>query len=151
MRFIILLGILFSFNVFSKTSKLNADDQLFLQGYDPVNYLTKGKAIKGNSQHEFTFQGVKILFSSKENKKLFMHSPDKYLPAYGGYCAYAMAKDGSLVDVDPKTFKIVQGKVNLFYNGFWGDTLKKWNEAAKNEGENVLKDSAQKNWKKYSK
>jgi len=46
--------------------------------------------------------------------------------------------------VDPETFKIINGKVYLFYN-FWGNnTLKDWNEK-----ESQLKLAADRNWKKF--
>jgi hypothetical protein len=55
-----------------------------------------------------------------------------------------MGEKGEKVKVDPETFKIIGGKVYLFYN-FWGNnTLDDWNE---NEGQ--LKSSADRQWKKY--
>jgi hypothetical protein len=49
-------------------------------------------------------------------------------PAYGGWCAYAMGSTGEKVSVDPKTFKIVNGRLNLFYNRFFNNTLDDWNK-----------------------
>ncbi|MEQ9146669.1 MAG: YHS domain protein, partial [Cytophagales bacterium] len=53
------------------------------------------------------------------------------------WCAYAMGVDGSRVKIDPKTFKIVNGELYLFYNFNFTNTLKKWNE-----NENELKAKA---------
>ena len=58
----------------------------------------------------------------------FASNPAKYEPQYGGWCAYAMGHDGSKVEVDPETFKIINGKLFLFYNRFFNNTLKTWNQ-----------------------
>ena len=55
----------------------------------------------------------------------------------------AMGKEGSKVDVDPGTFKIVNGKLFLFYNQFFNNTLKSWNKDEEN-----LHRSADANWQK---
>ncbi|HZE82850.1 MAG TPA: YHS domain protein, partial [Puia sp.] len=68
-----------------------------------------------------------------------------YEPQYGGWCAYAMGKDGSKVEVDPGTFKIVNGKLFLFYNRFFNNTLKTWNK-----DEDHLHKNADNNWQKLT-
>ena len=72
---------------------------------------------------------------------MYLENPERFEPAYGSWCAYAMA-DGDKVDIDPKTFTIIDDKVYLFYNGFWGNTLKKWNK----EGAEDLKAKADQKW-----
>ncbi len=47
------------------------------------------------------------------------------------------------MEIDPETFKIVGGKLYLFYNRFFNNTLKSWN---KNEA--ALKAKADANWQK---
>jgi hypothetical protein len=54
-----------------------------------------------------------------------------------------MGSDGTKVDVDPETFKIIDGKLFLFYNRLFNNTLKTWN---KNEPQ--LKLNADINWRK---
>jgi hypothetical protein len=54
-----------------------------------------------------------------------------------------MGKKNKKVEVDPKNFKIVDGKLNLFYKDFFGNTLDDWNEDEAN-----LKKLAQANWLK---
>jgi hypothetical protein len=84
------------------------------------------------------------LFGSASNLNKFKTNPDKYEPAYGGWCAYAMGETGEQVKVDPETFKILEGKLYLFYN-FWGNnTLTDWNK-----NEKALKTKGDHNWKKF--
>ncbi|MEO7531133.1 MAG: YHS domain-containing (seleno)protein, partial [Sediminibacterium sp.] len=90
-------------------------------------------------------EGVTYRFESAKNKQLFMADPAKYEPQYGGWCAYAMGAKGEKVSVDPATFKIIDGKLFLFYNRFFNNTLKDWNKDEAN-----LKTGADRNWKKFT-
>ncbi|MCH2216056.1 MAG: hypothetical protein MK086_12885 [Flavobacteriales bacterium] len=58
----------------------------------------------------------------------FSKNPENYLPQYGGWCAYAMGVKGEKVDVDHETFKVWDGKLYLFYNKYFNNTLKYWND-----------------------
>lgn len=120
----------------------NVDNNVAIQGYDAVSYFT-AKPTKGNKEFAISYQGITYLFASAANKEEFKKNPDKYEPAYGGWCAYAMGEKGEKVSVDPKTFKIVNGKLNLFYNKFFNNTLTDWNKDETN-----LKRKADANWAK---
>lgn len=124
----------------------NLDGGVAIKGYDPVAYFTQNKAVKGKKELAVINQGVLYYFSSVENKEAFKAAPFKYEPEYGGWCAYAMGNTGEKVSIDPETFKIVNGKLYLFYNRFFTNTLKDWN---KNEAS--LKKSADINWPKLFK
>lgn len=127
-----------------RKKQFNLEDGIAIQGYDPVAYFTQGKAVKGKKDIGTVFhEGVTYRFASTENKEAFKRSPASYEPQYGGWCAYAMGNDGSKVDVDPETFKIIGGKLYLFYNRLFNNTLKTWN---KNEAN--LKQHADANWQK---
>ena len=126
-----------------RSRHFNLDEKIAIQGYDPVAYFVQGKAVKGSKQNAVYHQGVYYYFSSEANKEAFMKNPSRYEPAYGGWCAYAMGATGEKVSVDPKTFKIVDGKLYLFYNRFFNNTLTDWN---KNEA--ALKSKADVNWQK---
>lgn len=127
-----------------RDTHFNLQNGLALQGYDPVAYFTQQKAIKGNKSVGAVFyQGVTYLFSSEENKAAFKKSPAMYEPQYGGWCAYAMGRDGTKVEVDPETFKIIDGRLFLFYNKRFNNTIKPWNK-----DETRLKKQADINWAK---
>lgn len=142
MRHLILflfLGALFQ--SFTQSNKhYNLENGLAIQGYDPVAYFSK-KAVKGDKKLSATYQGAVYYFSKIDNKKSFESNPSKYEPQYGGWCAFAMGDYGKKVEVDPETFKILDGKLYLFYNAYFNNTLKSWNKDEKN-----LKAKADKNW-----
>jgi YHS domain-containing protein len=120
----------------------NIKKQVALEGYDPVSYFSN-KPEEGNEKIRISHKGIIYQFASQANLAKFNAAPDKYEPAYGGWCAYAMGATGEKVKIDPETFKIINGKLYLFYN-FWGNnTLTDWNAE-----ETKLKDAADKNWKK---
>ena len=129
----------------AKAAGLFTEDGVFIDGYDPVSYISENKAVKGQSKVQWEYKGSKVYFSNEKNKKAFQAEPEKYVPAYNGYCAYAMAAKGSLVEIDPKSFKVINGKTYLFYNGLFADTLKKWNK----KPDQPQVDQANKNWKKH--
>lgn len=119
----------------------NTENGLAIQGYDPVAYFTKNKAIKGQKEFSSNVEGVIYYFASSANKSLFDSKPYKYEPQYGGWCAYAMGATNSKVSIDPETFKILNGKLYLFFHNWVNNTLPKWNIDQSN-----LNSKADKNW-----
>jgi YHS domain-containing protein len=117
---------------------------LALEGYDPVAYFTSNKGVEGRKDISHIREGITYYFSSIQNRELFKTNPSKYEPQYGGWCAYAMGEKGDKVSVDPETFKILDGKLYLFYNKFVTNTLKDWNK-----NESSLKQKADQNWTKF--
>jgi YHS domain-containing protein len=124
-----------------RVSQFNLENGVAIKGYDPVAYFAEHKAIKGQKEFSIVLDGVTYYFSSVANKETFIKHPMNYEPQYGGWCAYAMGETSEKVEVDPETFKIVNGKLYLFYNGLFNNTLPKWNKAEVN-----LKMKADKNW-----
>lgn len=116
------------------------------KGYDVVAYFNK-EAKQGSKEIATEFDGVKFYFSSQENLKTFKANPSKYVPQYGGFCAYAMGVKGSKVPINPETFEIREGKLYLFYNKGKTNTFSLWLK----EGADDLKTKADKNWKKIQK
>lgn len=113
----IFLGLILSIlciqsNGFSATNPTFA---VAIQGYDVVSYFTDNKPVKGNGDHVAIQDGVYYLFANEQNKKTFIANPDKYLPQYGGWCAFGTAV-GKKIASDPLAWKIVNGKLYLNLN-----------------------------------
>ncbi len=83
-----------------------------IKGYDTVAYFKEGRAIKGDKSFSFKWHGANWYFSNKKNLDVFIASPGKYAPQYGGYCAWAMS-EGRKAHTDPEVWKIVDGKLYL--------------------------------------
>jgi YHS domain-containing protein len=128
-----------------RSKQFNLEHGLAVQGYDVVAYFTQGKAVSGSKHYSLNSQGVTYYFASAVNKALFQKDPQKYEPQYGGWCAYAMGSKGEKVTIDPGTFKIVNGKLYLFYNRFFNNTLTSWNK-----DEAALRTKADANWKEIA-
>ena len=106
--------------------KKNIDENLLaVEGYDLVSYFIQDSPQKGKETLSLSWKGARYLFASEENKAMFKKNPDKYLPAYGGWCAYAMAR-GKEVEINPKAYHIQQGQLHLFYKTNWVDAQAKW-------------------------
>ena len=127
-----------------RQKQYNLDKGVAISGYDPVAYFTQNKAIKGSAANAVSHKGVTYRFASAVNKELFLKSPDKYEPAYGGWCAYAMGATGEKVEIDPETFEVRDGKLYLFYNRFFTNTLPKWQKDEPN-----LHKRADQSWMKF--
>jgi len=126
--------------------KYNVDKEaLALGGYDPVAYFKEGggKPARGSKEIVHVHEGVTYRFATEKNREAFKKDPARYEPAYGGWCAYAMASD-SRVEIDPKSFLVTDGRLYLFYKGLFNDTRAKWNK--KPDDLRVKADAA---WKKF--
>jgi peroxiredoxin Q/BCP len=119
-------------------------DKVALKGYDPVGYFSRQQALKGSKSVSAQHRGVTYYFASDENKQLFAASPQRYLPAYGGWCATAMAK-GEKVEIDPASFKVTNGRLFLFFKAFYANALKDWNKDEAN-----LTAKADAHWKRMA-
>jgi YHS domain-containing protein len=144
---IVIASIFFVVNIEAQTAlrskQYNIENGLAISGYDPVAYFNQNKAIEGNKNIKATVEGLTYYFATISNKDLFLKDFRKYEPQYGGWCAYAMGSTGEKVEIDPETFKILNGKLYLFYHSWVNNTLTKWNDDEKN-----LKAKADLNWQK---
>jgi YHS domain-containing protein len=96
--------------------KINVDATgLVIRGYDPVAYFTEGRPVPGRSDISVAYDGAKYLFSSTANRDAFNADPEKYVPQYGGYCAFGVAM-GKKFDIDPSSWRIVDSKLYLNLN-----------------------------------
>lgn len=88
---------------------------LAIDGYDPVAYFTEQKPVKGLPEFRVESEGSTFQFASAAHQDAFAADPSKYVPQYGGYCAYGMAK-GYKASIDPAAFTIVGDKLYLNYS-----------------------------------
>ncbi len=124
-----------------RAKHFNLEKGVAIQGYDPVSYFTQNKAVKGSKQFIASAENVLYYFSSAANKETFLKDYKKYEPQYGGWCAYAMGANNEKVEIDPETFKLLDGKLYLFYHSWSNNTLTKWNKEEKS-----LKTKADASW-----
>ncbi len=122
MRIIALVIFCSCYVSFSQTLDVNTKKGYAANGFDVVAYFSK-KASEGHKNYTTTFEGAKYKFISKENLITFNENPEKYIPQYGGYCAYAIALKKDKVSINPKSFLIIEGRLYLFYNS-WGTNTK---------------------------
>lgn len=101
------------FNVTNGIS--SAGVPLGLHGVDAVALTRHHDVAEGSARHTVVTNDVAYYFASAESAKLFEGDPDRYLPQYGGFCAYAVAV-GKKFDGDPRYADIVDGKLYLFVN-----------------------------------
>lgn len=150
----LIVSLLFTFifykNSFSQEVSVRKKEFLIekgfaISGYDAVSYFSN-KPQKGKKEFSYQFDGIKYQFSNATNRDIFIKNPNKYEPQYGGWCAYAMGNKGEKVEIDPETYKILNGKLYLFFHPFYNNTLTDWNKDEKN-----LKSKADINWGKYIK
>lgn len=102
-------------------------------GYDPVAYFTDGKPVKGNSRFKLRYKGANWYFASAGHRRMFQMNPGKYIPQYGGYCAWAVAHNDTAKG-DPLQWTIHDGKLYLNYDqqtqADWNADRDHWIEAA---------------------
>lgn len=85
---------------------------LALRGYDPVSYFTDNKPVLGDFTITAEHEGATYRFTSEAHKAMFEKDPARYLPQYGGFCAFGTAQ-GYKVDGDPNVWKVVDNKLYL--------------------------------------
>lgn len=118
---------------------------LALEGYCPVAYFAVDRAVRGKPKFASTHNDVTYHFVSGDAKKAFDKNPEKYVPAFGGWCAFGMSVSDKF-PVDPTNFKIVDGRLMVFLKNRDVDALKLWNKG--NQGKLIRK--AEAHWEKVS-
>ncbi|HKJ16392.1 MAG TPA: YHS domain-containing (seleno)protein [Xanthomonadales bacterium] len=101
-----------------------APDGIANGGYDLVSYRKEGGPKPGSSEFPADFGGMTYLFESEAHRDKFQADPERYLPAYSGWCAVTLAL-GRLICPDYTNFKIEDDQLLLFeLTGFTnGQTL----------------------------
>lgn len=141
--------LLISTSLFAQDKMANNIDNsnIALQGYSPVSYLDLGLAQLGKKEYKSEYDKVIYYFTSNEQKAEFDKNPRKYLPQYGGYCAFGMYA-GAKFRVNPHKFLVQDGKYFLFLYNVELDALQLWR--AENNHQKLC-NTADTNWKKLSK
>ena len=141
---LLLLWIVSTCVVYSQPHTNMGKNDLAIEGYDPVAYFSEHLPIKGSSELTYIYEGAKYYFASFENKTMFVEDPTRYLPQYGGWCAYAIGKSAKKVNVNPKSFHVRKNKLYLFYKKGSYDALDKWKEKEE------VRNNADKNWEEIT-
>ena len=123
------------------TTTQHLDDRgIGLHGYSPVSYVDLGLAEPGRPEHSAEHHGVTYLFTSAEQVATFEAHPDKYEPAYGGWCAFGLTIDEQF-ECYPTSFKVVGGRLMRFLKNDEVDARALW-EQAEDEAELIEKADA---------
>ncbi|MFT5396896.1 MAG: YHS domain-containing protein [Gammaproteobacteria bacterium] len=110
--FTLLLVTGLSFASLSASAASDSHSLTGVSGYDVVSYQNAKKPLRGNGNYVAAHDGVNYLFANADNQKTFEANPAKYVPAYGGYCAFG-ASVGKKFIGDPEVWRIVDGKLYL--------------------------------------
>lgn len=103
-----------------------ADGVAAVDGYDLITYREPGGPIAGSPDYPAVYAGSTYYFSSAANLATFQADPQRYVPAYHGFCAVTLAL-GRVVCPDSTNFVVQDDRLFLFeVTGFTnGRTL--WN------------------------
>lgn len=123
---VVTLGVAGAFVVRGRAAdgRINHEDGLAVHGYDVVAYFTDDRAVRGQAQFSHVWNGVRWQFASAAHRDAFAKAPERYAPAFGGYCAYGVSR-GYAVDIDPEAFAVVDGTLYLNYSK---GVQRTWNE-----------------------
>jgi len=120
------------------------NSNIALAGYSPVSYLDLSLAQLGNKAYKSEYDKVIYYFTSAEQKIAFDKNPNKYLPQYGGYCAFGIYA-GAKFRPDPNKFIVEDGQYYLYLYNIELDAQQLW--MAENN-HSKLKRQADNNWTK---
>ena len=94
---------------------VDAESGVAIDGYDPVGYFTRKEATLGSEEFTATHEGAIYHFASAENRDLFLKDPERFAPAYGGYCTHSLAH-GNLTPGNPNHWTIHGDRLFLTRN-----------------------------------
>ena len=109
------LSLLFPDLARAEGQRQNLTRGLAIQGYDPVAYFTEGRARRGRYDIRTQWNGATWRFANAEHRRMFLADPERYAPAFGGFCAYGTSR-GYLVKTEPEAWSIVSGRLYLNYD-----------------------------------
>lgn len=99
----------------SYQSEVFSPNGVAIHGYDVVSFFDDSVKMKGLQDFSYKWLGVDWYFSSVSNLNKFKQSPERYIPAYGGYCAYGVSR-GYKASTEIDTWTLHEGKLYFNYN-----------------------------------
>ncbi len=88
---------------------------LGLHGVDPVAFVELGNRVDGTAEYTAIHDGVAYYFASRDNMNNFRRSPEKFIPANGGFCTFGVSV-GKKFDGDPQFSDVHNGTLYVFLN-----------------------------------
>lgn len=92
-----------------------AENGVAIRGTDPVAYFTQGRPVAGRANLTLDWAGTTWRFATDAHRAAFAADPARYAPAYGGFCAWAVA-EGYTAPIDPAAWTIVEGRLYLNFS-----------------------------------
>jgi len=110
------LGTFTATNAYAKSDEIYTSmrNNFGAGNYDVVSFHL-GSPAKGDRAITADWKGAQWRFTSEANRDTFLEDPEKYAPAYGGYCAWAIANN-KLAKGSPKHWSIVDDVLYLNFN-----------------------------------
>lgn len=128
--------ILSALGSYAQHSEIFAPDGKAIKGYDVVAFFKEGKPVEGADSLVYKYKESDWLFASRANLEAFKAEPEKFVPQYGGYCAYGTS-EGHKAPTQAETWTIVDDKLYFNYN------MKVKNSWSKNQKERIDKADVQ--------
>lgn len=97
------------------TPPIFAPGGIALGGTDPVAYFTEGRPVAGRADLTHRWNGATWRFATEAHRAAFAADPEAYAPQYGGYCAWAVARNYT-AKTEPEAWRIENGKLYLNYD-----------------------------------
>ena len=154
MRFLLLLTLFYAsctgsdqvVNVATNTDyyKWNAEKGRSIEGIDVVAYFSleeNEQAVKGKKEFSYSWEGFTWQFSTQKNLDAFKEDPEKYIPQYDGFCAYAVSRNYT-ASIDPNAWTIHDGKLYVNYSKSVRDS---WGGRNENKRQKSI-DKGNRNW-----
>ncbi|WP_430449385.1 YHS domain-containing (seleno)protein [Rhodophyticola sp.] len=92
-----------------------AEGGIAIDGTDAVAYFTRNAPVPGTADHSHDWMGARWQFSSAVNRDMFAADPERYAPAFGGYCAFAASR-GYLAPTIPEAWTVYEDRLYLNAN-----------------------------------
>ncbi|GAQ89889.1 hypothetical protein KFL_005730100 [Klebsormidium nitens] len=129
---------------------VSGDDNVALGGYSPLSVF-RGKPCLGREDITFAVLGVKYRFQAKRELEEFAQDTGRYIPAFGGWCAWHMYQNVKMVPEYAHSTKGEGGVLLLFHADADVNCLLLWDEMAAKIGEGKMMEQAERNWQGFRK